>query len=152
VDRVAEREFAHFLADAEPRLRRAFVAGLGAQRGREATAEALSYAWENWPRLQRLDNPVGYLYRVGHSRTRPPRLRAVFARPENPDPWSEPALGRLLAALSERQRLAVVLVHGFGWTLREVAELTGTKVTTIQNHLERALAKLRTGLEVTPHE
>jgi DNA-directed RNA polymerase specialized sigma24 family protein len=33
-----------------------------------------------------------------------------------------------------------------------VAELTGTKVTTVQNHLDRALAKLRTGLEVTPHE
>jgi RNA polymerase sigma factor (sigma-70 family) len=152
VDRVADEEFAHFLSRAEPRLRRALIATLGAQRGREATAEALSYAWENWPRLQRLDNPLGYLYRVGQSRTRPPRLRAVFSRPENPEPWSEPALGRLLAALSDRQRLAVVLVHGFGWTLREVAELTGTKVTTIQNHLDRALAKLRTGLEVTPHE
>ena len=152
MDRVADKEFAHFFSGAEPRLRRAFIAALGVQRGREATAEALAYAWENWPRLQRLDNPVGYLYRVGQSRTRPPRFRAVFGRPETPDPWTEPALGRLLAGLSERQRLAVVLVHGFGWTLREVAELTGTKVTTIQNHLDRGLAKLRAGLEVTAHE
>jgi len=152
VDQFAEKDFEHFLSEAEPRLRRALIATLGAQRGREATAEALSYAWENWPRVQRLDNPIGYLYRVGQSRTRPPRFRAVFGRSENPDPWSEPALGRLLAELSERQRLAVVLVHGFGWTLREVADLTGTKVTTIQNHLDRGLAKLRAGLEVTPHE
>ena len=41
----------------------------------------------------------------------------------------------------------VVLVHGFQWTLREVAELTGTKVTTVQNHLERGLVKLRRALE-----
>jgi DNA-directed RNA polymerase specialized sigma24 family protein len=150
VDRVADSEFAHFFAGAEPRLRRALIATLGAQRGREATAEALSYAWENWARLRQLDNPIGYLYRVGQSRTRPPRLRALFGRPDTPDPWTEPALGPLLASLSDRQRVAVVLVHGFGWTLREVAELTGTKVTTIQNHLDRALAKLRTGLEVTP--
>jgi RNA polymerase sigma factor (sigma-70 family) len=57
-----------------------------------------------------------------------------------------------LAQLSDRQRVAVVLVHGFGWTLREVAELTGTKITTVQNHLERGLARLRSGLEVTPRE
>jgi len=31
--------------------------------------------------------------------------------------------------------------------LREVAELTGTKVTTVQNHLERGLAKLRQTLQ-----
>jgi len=37
-------------------------------------------------------------------------------------------------------------VHGFGWTLREVAELTGTSVSTVQNHLERGLAHLRRAL------
>ena len=69
----------------------------------------------------------------------------------SPSPGASP-LGPLLAQLSDRQRVAVVLVHGFGWTLREVAELTNTKVTTVQNHLERGLAQLRRGLEVTQHE
>jgi RNA polymerase sigma factor (sigma-70 family) len=55
----------------------------------------------------------------------------------------EPGLAPALRALTARQRSAVVLVHGFGWSMREVAELTGTKVTTVQNHLERGLAKLR---------
>lgn len=147
-----EEEFEGFFTDAEPRLRRALIAMLGAQRGREATAEALSYAWENWAHVQQLTNPIGYLLRVGQSRTRPRRIRSIFARPEVPDPWCEPALARLLGQLSHRQRIAVVLVHGFGWTIREVAELTNTKVTTVQNHLERGLARLRSGLEVTPHE
>jgi DNA-directed RNA polymerase specialized sigma24 family protein len=152
VDLADETQFESFLSEAEPRLRRAFVATLGPQRGREATAEALSYAWENWPRVRTLTNPVGYLFRVGRSRTRPRRRRPLFARPESVDPWCEPALARLLADLSDRQRQAVVLVHGFGWTLREVAELTATKVTTVQTHLDRGLARLRAGLEVTRHD
>jgi DNA-directed RNA polymerase specialized sigma24 family protein len=40
-------------------------------------------------------------------------------------------------------------VHGYGWTLREVGELTATQVTTVQNHLERGLARLRRALEVS---
>jgi hypothetical protein len=62
-----------FFAEAEPRLRRAFVAAYGTQRGYEATAEALAYGWEHWRRIRSLDNPLGYLYRVGQSRTRPRR-------------------------------------------------------------------------------
>jgi hypothetical protein len=31
----------------------------------------------------------------------------------------------------------VVLVHGYGYTLREVAELTAIRPTTVQNHLSR---------------
>ena len=72
-------------------------------------------------------------------------------REEWREPWIEPALGEALAQLSEQQRLAVVLIHGFDWTMRDVAELTGTKVPTIQTHLERGLSRLRTSLEVDEH-
>jgi DNA-directed RNA polymerase specialized sigma24 family protein len=37
----------------------------------------------------------------------------------------------------------VVLVYGYGYTLREVAELTGIRPTTVQNHLSRGLSRLR---------
>ena len=70
--------------------------------------------------------------------------------PTRPEPWVEPHLGSALAGLTERQRLAVVLVHGFGWTLREVAELAGIRVTSVQNHLDRGLRHLRDELGVTP--
>lgn len=60
----------------------------------------------------------------------------------------EPGLPAALASLPERQRVAVVLVHGFGYTLREVADLTGVKITTVQNHLERGLRRLRERLGV----
>lgn len=55
----------------------------------------------------------------------------------------EPGLPKALAALSQRQRLAVVLVHGYDYTLREVAELMGIKPTTVQIHLDRGLLRLR---------
>src|SRR5215831_14909171 len=120
-----DEEFAAFMDDAEPRLRRALVAALGSQRGRDATAESLAWGWEHWTRVREMQNPAGYLYRVGRSRTRDRRHPVVFERADSPEPWVEPHLGSALAALSERQRLAVVLVHGYGWTLRDVSEVAG---------------------------
>jgi DNA-directed RNA polymerase specialized sigma24 family protein len=139
--------FECFVHDVEPRLRRALVAAYGSQRGREATAEALSWAWENWDRVRAMTYPHRYLFRVGRSRTRARRQPVVFDVNTAREPSVEPGLGPALARLSERQRIAVVLVHGFGWTHREVAELTGSRPTTVQNHLERGLRKLRTDLE-----
>jgi RNA polymerase sigma-70 factor (ECF subfamily) len=141
-------EFADFFAEAEPRLRRALVAAYGQERGREAAADALAYAWRHWSRVRRMANPVGYLYRVGQSAGRPRKTRHLVSRPDTVDVWVEPGLSQALGQLTERQRVATVLVHGFGWTLREVAELTGVSVTTVQNHLERGLASLRSALEV----
>lgn len=140
--------FSDFFADAEPRLRRALVAAYGVERGREAAAEALAYGWEHWPRVRRMDNPLGYLYRVGQSRSRARKRRFLVGRAGVEDVWVEPGLPAALAHLTERQRVATILVHGFGWTLREVAELIGVSVTSVQNHLERGLAALRSALEV----
>jgi DNA-directed RNA polymerase specialized sigma24 family protein len=98
-----------------------------------------------------MERPLGYLFRVGQSRTRRWRLNRgqLFPSPDVVEmPWVEPGLPRALNALSERQRVAVVLVCGFGWQLREVADLFGVKTTTVQNHVDRGLAKLRLDLEV----
>jgi DNA-directed RNA polymerase specialized sigma24 family protein len=140
--------FEEFVAEAEPRLRRALIARYGAERGREAAAEALGWAWVHWGRVQAMANPVGYLYRVGQSRTRRRRLALVPAPASAEMPWIEPGLERAVADLTEMQRVAVVLVHGFGWTASEVAELLDVKATTVQTHVERALARLRVALEV----
>jgi DNA-directed RNA polymerase specialized sigma24 family protein len=144
--------FRSFAEQAEPRLRRAFILSYGPERGREATAEALAYGWEHWAKVSRMANPYGYLFRVGQSRTRKRQVRLPFTRPVVSEPWVEPALAGVLATLSERQRLSVVLVHSYGWTLREVADLTETSIGTIQVHLERGMARLRTGLEVNTHD
>jgi DNA-directed RNA polymerase specialized sigma24 family protein len=146
---VEESAFQTFLAVHGDRLRRALVAAYGAERGNEALAEALAYAWEHWDRVATMEHPVPYLYRVGQSRTRRRKTRVVFSAPDHSEPWIEPALPAALASLSERQRVAVVLVFGFGWQLHEVAELCDVRVTTVQNHLERGLKRLRAALEVS---
>jgi DNA-directed RNA polymerase specialized sigma24 family protein len=145
---VEETGFEAFVATHSPRLRRALVAAYGTERGADALAEALAYAWEHWARVSAMEHPVAYLYRVGQTRTRRRKRRVVFAIPDAGEPWVEPALPSALASLSERQRVAVVLVFGFGWQLAEVGELLGVRVTTVQNHLERGLERLRIALEV----
>jgi RNA polymerase sigma factor (sigma-70 family) len=147
VDRPAGTDgFRAFVAATEPRLRRALVAAYGVDRGRDATWDALAYAWEHWERLRSVDNLVGYLYRVGQSSLRSPRTRPVYARPEQQEPAVEPGLSRALADLPERQRVAVILVHGAGLTVREAAEVLAVTASTLQRHLERGLERLRAAI------
>lgn len=144
-------EFEAFVRNAERRLSLAFAAAYGPELGREATAEAVAYAWEYWERLAAMSNPVGYLFRVGQSRVRRHRRRRPPLAPEVPhgrEHWVEPGLPAALASLSQRQRVAVVLVEGFGWTQHEVAELTRVSRSSVQKHLERGLARLRSELGV----
>lgn len=144
--------FSVFFADAEPRLRRALIATYGVERGREAAAEALAYAWQHWERIRVMDNAIGYLYRVGQSRSRPGREPVLF--PPAPAPavdgrWLEPDLPAALSGLSDRERLTVVLIEGFGWKFREVAELADVSVSSVQSYRDRGLRKLRAALGVT---
>ncbi len=58
--------------------------------------------------------------------------------------------GRLLGALqnlSDGQREAFVLVHLEGFSITEVAKITGRAPGTIKSHLHRALKSLRSDLE-----
>lgn len=143
--------FETFCGTAEPRLRAALVAKFGAERGRDAAAEALGYGWQNWERVSQLDNPAGYLYRVGDRwgrRRRKPEGRPRL--PAEPDgfPHFEPGLGPALDTLTHRQRQAVVLIAGFGLSHTEAADLLGLSRSSIQNHVERGLSKLRSELGV----
>ncbi len=143
------RVFEEFVKLVEPGLRAALVARYGPEVGREAAAEALAWAWENWERLDEMENPAGYLYRVGQSKSRRFRLRrTTFPAPpidemHSGTTWVEPELPRALQQLSQNQRIAVVLVHGYGLTHREVADLLGLSRSTVQNHVERGLLKLQ---------
>lgn len=148
----AERAFTAFVAEIEPRLRIALMAAYGPDRGRDAAAEALAYAWEHWNRISTMEHPVGYLYRVGQSKSRKfrsGRLQpASTPNPRGDPPLVEPGLGKALEHLSRRQRMAVVLVHGYGWTHDEAASVMGVKTPTVKTHVQRGLTKLRTALEV----
>ena len=142
--------FTAFAREVEPALRHALVAGCGPERGLEATEESLVWAWEHFERVSAARNPAGLLYRVGMRKAfrmrRPLRiLREVPV--SDPDPL-EPGLAPALASLSKRQRIAVVLIDGFGYTHQEVADLVGVGRSTVQKHHDRGLEKLRRDLGV----
>jgi RNA polymerase sigma-70 factor (ECF subfamily) len=166
-DRAGHEGFAAFFAEAEPRLRRALVARLGPERGREATAEALAWAFEHWTEVAAMANGVGYLYRVGVSRTRSRKAveleRVAAAAPVRAgrggdpeligaaDPTEvDPELWAAVLDLTDNQRVAVVLVHAFGWSMGDVADLLEVSVPTVGTHLRRGLANLRRRLGDAP--
>ena len=148
---IALDSFEVFFKEAEPRLHDALSACLGSELGREAAVDALAFGWENWEKVGVMANPIGYLYVVGRDRGRRSRRRRRVVVPlveESRLPWVEPGLVGALAGLPERQRVVVTLVYGFEWTLSETADLLGLKKTTVQNHAERGLSKLRSSLGV----
>jgi RNA polymerase sigma-70 factor (ECF subfamily) len=143
----ARAEFEHFAVRVGARLRRVLSAHFGVEVGEEVTADALAWAWEHWDEVAGMGNPVGYLYRVAQSSARRYRRwgHHVVLPPEvweQPNP-PEPGLDVALAKLSAPQRVAVVLVHGLGWTYEETAESMGVPITSVRNHLHRGLIRLR---------
>jgi DNA-directed RNA polymerase specialized sigma24 family protein len=149
--------FDEFVGRVEPRLRVALVAAYGPHDGRAATVDALSWAWEHWVRLREMENPVGYLYRVGQSATRRYMVRPIPHEPvrfAGADPTAEepagvsPELAGAIRRLPLQQRTVVMLVHAFGWTHRDAAELLEINRSTVREHLDRAVARLNQDLEV----
>jgi DNA-directed RNA polymerase specialized sigma24 family protein len=126
------------------------VAACGPDVGHDATAEALAWAWQHWDRMASLRDPAAYLYRVGRTRGVPRRRRRALvlseAVYESREP-RDPRLAAALASLTERQRVAVYLVHGLGWTLADAAAQLGIGVSSLRNHLRRGSARLRDLLE-----
>jgi DNA-directed RNA polymerase specialized sigma24 family protein len=150
--RALEETFEDFFVQAEPRLRAAFTSLYGSDMGREATAEAMAWAYEHWNRLRTIEHRVAYLYRVGQSRTRRlrrPRRFTFIAPASTSMPDVDPRLAGALAALPERQRVAVTLVHGHDWSHADVASLMDIRPSTVATHVARALAQLRVALDVS---
>lgn len=148
----AERAFAAFVREMEPRLRQALVATYGPVDGREATVDALSWAWEHWDRLSDVPNPGGYLYRVGQSAVRRfgsrPLPIGVLRTADAASPDLSPELVPALARLSAQQRTVVLLVHAYSWSQADVATLLEISPSTVREHMNRALARLRDELEI----
>ena len=152
---TADRSIEDFISREGERVRRVLVAQYGPEVGEEAWADTAEYCWENWDRLQLMRNPAGYAYRVGRSSARKYtrwNRRRVFNPHDFADVASEgtPMFEFLdrVSRLTPVQRSCLILVHGHGWTYREVAEILGLSETAVTNHVARGLQRAR--LKVTP--
>ena len=143
--------FQTLIDDVAPRLRAALIAAYGIDAGTEAAAEALAWGWEHHDRLDNTPNPAGYLYRVGQTAARRARRPQVWlpeeSRHEPPD--FEPELMPALEALSEQQRVLVIMVHGLGWPQVDIGQVLRISPSSVAAHLRRAMTSLRESLEVT---
>ncbi|MGI9623401.1 MAG: RNA polymerase sigma factor [Acidimicrobiales bacterium] len=142
----ADSSFEGFVRRIEPRLHDALSAALGNYEGREATADALAYAWEHWPRIREMENPGGYLYVRGRHRGRQRVERqplALIPADDVTTPWFEPGLPPALVSLPTQQRVVVMLLYCFEWTMSEVAGFLEISKSSVQTHAERGMARLR---------
>src|SRR6476659_3966284 len=148
---MALDDFEAFVRDVDPKLRRALSAHYPREEVSDAVASAFEHAWKHWPRVRTMENPAGYLYRVAQSKSRI-RKQGFLPWPDDAElPDFEPRLIPALRALSPLQMRAVWLVHGCGWPHREVAEALEIAPSTVATHVDRALARLRSLLEVPDH-
>jgi DNA-directed RNA polymerase specialized sigma24 family protein len=154
----ASASFAEFVESSRDRLLRALAAHHGPEVGRDALADAYSHAWSNWPRVSAMGNPVGFVFRVAD---RMGARRASRARREQPSDvvvlapeWFDTERDvdtiAALRALPPRQRAAVLMVHGWGWSYKHTAETLDVPVSTITNDVHRGVARLRELLESHP--
>jgi RNA polymerase sigma factor (sigma-70 family) len=120
----------------------------------EAVAEAMARAYSRWSTVGSLDNPAGWVFRVGLNwatswwrkvrREQPPgsqQWAAVSAAPENAVLARE-ALGRL----PQPQRAVVTCRILLDMSTAETAEVLRISEGTVKSRLSRALTELRRDL------
>jgi RNA polymerase sigma factor (sigma-70 family) len=121
------------------------------QLASEAVDEAMARAYQRWNRVQALDNPGGWVYRVGLNWSRSILRRALRPAPAwvtDGAPPSEasgldPSIDRALAELSIEQRAVVVCRLLIGYSEAQTAAALGIRLGTVKSRLARATARLQ---------
>jgi RNA polymerase sigma-70 factor (ECF subfamily) len=137
------------------RLVRALTLVAGSQEAAaDAVQEAFVKAHLNWRRVQRYDDPVGWIRRVAINKLRDESRRKVRkdraverlqgeVRDDGVQ-WSDGAdASALLAELPRQQRLAIALFYVEGLSVAEVAETLGLSDGAVRFHLHQGRARLR---------
>ena len=153
-------DFDEFYGPTRDSVIRALSATLGSRDlAVDATDEALARAVQRWDRVGRLDNPAGWVYRVGLNYARN-RVRARLRRRRQPPPdtadvsslsadttVADPAIAAALARLSIDHRSVVVCRFLLGWSEQQTADALAIRPGTVKSRLSRALSKLERQLD-----
>jgi len=121
----------------------------------DAAQEAFAKAYRKWGQVGRFDRPEGWVYVVAarDARRRLARLERLEQRVADTRPPAgvvDPEfddLGPLLASLTARQRVAVVLRYWGDLDEASMAEAMGCARGTVKATLAHALGKLRVQVE-----
>ncbi|MEY2432100.1 MAG: polymerase sigma-70 factor, subfamily [Acidimicrobiaceae bacterium] len=119
----------------------------------DATDEAFARAYANWRKVERMDSPGGWVYRVALNVVRRRMRRAAFER-RTLEPPAEVAqvvdreIWTVVQQLPERQRVAVVLRYLLDLPEQEVATAMGISRGTVASALAAARRRLAGWLTV----
>lgn len=152
-------EFTDFVAEHGARLLRTACLVTGDPHlGEDLAQTALAKAFGSWAKVRRADNPAAYVRRLminSHLSwlrrlTNTERVLETFPDLASGDPQTAHADGdelrRALLTLSPRVRTAVVLRYLDDLSEADTAALMGCSRSTVNNHVTRGLAALRSHL------
>jgi RNA polymerase sigma-70 factor (ECF subfamily) len=124
-----------------------------AAEAEEIMQDAFLALWERWERVAGMTDPTGYLYRTAmnvfrkRSRRAALALRRALAFAPDRAPFSEvdehQDVVAALAALTPRQRAAVVLTDVLDFSSEEAGRALGVSAGTVRGLASRARANLR---------
>jgi RNA polymerase sigma-70 factor (ECF subfamily) len=152
--------FEVFFEGEKDRLLRALYLITGsAGEAEDLAQDAFTRLYERWDSVSVMDDPAGYLHRTAMNlfrnqarRTKVALRRAVGLGPEQ-DVFEHvedrDVATRALASLTPRQRAALVLTEGLGYSGEEAGRLLGIKASTVWALTHQARASLRGTVEAT---
>ncbi len=148
--------FEEFYRGQADRVYRALALTLGdADLARDATAEAMARACARWPKVSTVENPGGWVYRVGlnwatsvwrRRRREHPLLADDHERPADVADVDAVAALAALAGLNTLSRAVVVCRVLLDLSTAETAAALRIPEGTVKSRLARALATLRSSL------
>ena len=142
-----------------PLVRTLSLITLDRSMAEDAAQEAFLQLLVHWPRVRAMENPVGWVYRVGINRCRDYR-RAIYRAGRaierigrssqgcRDTQWSSGVeIMSVLATLPRRQRNVAVLFFVAGHSTAEIACIMGISQGAVGSHLHRARTTLRRIME-----
>jgi DNA-directed RNA polymerase specialized sigma24 family protein len=144
----------------EPLVKSLSLIAMDREQAADAAQEAFLQLHLRWDRIDEIDHPVAWLYRVGTNRCLDyrrhfrraarlfDRLAATMPFEVSSPPWS-PDLDfvRAVGGLPRRQRVAAVLYFQADLTTAEIARVMQISEGAVKSHLHRARLALRPLLE-----
>lgn len=139
----ARARFDVFFAEEHERLFKAlyFVTG-DRHDAEELMQDAFLKLWERWDRIETIDDPTGYLFRVALNGFRMRRRRAAVAVrkvapvSEDRDLFADADMRadvrQLLLGLAPRQRAALLLVDLLGYSSEQAARILRVRPSTVR--------------------
>jgi RNA polymerase sigma-70 factor (ECF subfamily) len=115
--------------------------------------DAFLKLWERWDRLDTIEDPVAYLFRVAlngvRMRARRARMaaRKILPAGDGRDPFDDvnvrEDVRRMLRGITPRQRTAIVLTEIFGYSSEQAARIMGIRPTTVRVLASQGRAALK---------